>query len=90
LDNPVDMLEASTRDPLSGRAKITSVIFAVPRRIHSRVSRRTAFQLYGVAKTTIVVMTVAVGRISASRQKRSVVQSEMRPGYEAADRSPII
>jgi hypothetical protein len=60
IGHSLDMLEASTRDPLFKRAKIASVIFAVPRRIHSHVSRRTAFQLYGVAKTMIVVMTVAL------------------------------
>jgi tetratricopeptide (TPR) repeat protein len=54
------MLEASIRDPLTKRAKMTSAIFAVPRRIHSHLSRRTASELYGVAKTTIVIMTVAL------------------------------
>jgi predicted Zn-dependent protease len=54
------MLEPSNRDPSSKRAKITSAIFAVPRRIHSHVSGRTTLQLYGLAKTTIVVMTVAL------------------------------
>jgi tetratricopeptide (TPR) repeat protein len=54
------MPEASDRDPLTKRAKMTSVIFSVPRRIHSHVSRRTTSELYGVAKTTIVVMTVAL------------------------------
>ena len=39
---------------VSPRVKIASIIFAVPRRIHSHVSSRTTSELYGVAKTTIV------------------------------------
>jgi tetratricopeptide (TPR) repeat protein len=54
------MLETTHRDPLTKRAKITSAIFAVPRRIHSHISRRTTSELYFFAKTTIVVMTVAL------------------------------
>lgn len=54
------MLEASHRDPLTKRAKITSVIFAVPRHVHSHISRRTTSELYGFAKTTVVIMSVAL------------------------------
>jgi tetratricopeptide (TPR) repeat protein len=42
------------------RAKIASVIFAVPRRIHSHVSSRTTSELYGLAKTTIVIMAAVL------------------------------
>jgi tetratricopeptide (TPR) repeat protein len=54
------MLEASNIAPLTRGAKITSVIFAVPRHVHSHVSRRTASELYGIAKTTVVIMSVAL------------------------------
>ena len=54
------MQEVSNRDSLTKRARIASVVFAMPRRIHSHVSRRTTSELYGVAKTTIVVLTVAL------------------------------
>jgi tetratricopeptide (TPR) repeat protein len=57
------MLEASNRVPPTRRAKITSVIFAVPRHVHSHVSRRTASELYGFAKTTVVIMSVALPTI---------------------------
>jgi tetratricopeptide (TPR) repeat protein len=54
------MQEASNRDPIAKRTKLTSAVFAVPRRIHSHISRRTTSELYGLAKTAIVVMTVAL------------------------------
>jgi hypothetical protein len=38
------------------RSKIASAVFAVPRRIHSHVSSRTTSELYGVAKTAIVIL----------------------------------
>jgi hypothetical protein len=47
---------AQSAKRVSRRAKIASVIFAVPRRVHSHVSSRTTSELYGVAKTTIVIM----------------------------------
>jgi hypothetical protein len=54
------MQEASNRDSIAKRTKLTSAVFAVPRRIHSHISRRTTSELYGLAKTAIVVMTVAL------------------------------
>jgi hypothetical protein len=39
---------------------MASVIFAVPRHVHSHVSGRTASELYGFAKTTVVIMSVAL------------------------------
>lgn len=54
------MLETSDRLPLTRRAKIASVMFALPRHVHSHVSRRTASELYSFAKTTIVIMSVAL------------------------------
>jgi Flp pilus assembly protein TadD len=41
-------------------AKITSAVLAVPRRIHSHVSSRTTSELYGAAKTTIVIMAAVL------------------------------
>src|ERR1700690_3289265 len=54
------MLETSNRLPLTRRAKMASVIFSVPRHVHSHVSGRTASELYGFAKTTVVIMSVAL------------------------------
>jgi tetratricopeptide (TPR) repeat protein len=54
------MQEATNRDPITRREKLTSAVFAVPRRIHSHISRQTTSELYGIAKTTIVVMSVAL------------------------------
>jgi len=54
------MLETTNRLPLTRRAKIASVIFAVPRHVHSHVSGRTASELYAFAKTTVVIMSVAL------------------------------
>jgi Flp pilus assembly protein TadD len=45
---------------VSPRAKIASIVFAVPRRIHSHVSSRTTSELYGAAKTTIVIMAAVL------------------------------
>jgi Flp pilus assembly protein TadD len=47
---------AQSAKRVSPRAKIASVIFAVPRRVHSHVSSRTTSELFRVAKTTIVIM----------------------------------
>jgi tetratricopeptide (TPR) repeat protein len=41
---------------LASRGKVGSIILAVPRRIHSHVSQRTTSELYGVAKTTVVIL----------------------------------
>lgn len=53
-----DSAQATKR--VSPRAKIASVIFAVPRRVHSHVSSRTNSELYGLAKTTIVIMAAVL------------------------------
>src|SRR4051794_26756753 len=42
------------------RAKIATFVLAVPRHIHSHVSSRTTAELYGFAKTTIVIMAGVV------------------------------
>ncbi|MEW6645476.1 MAG: tetratricopeptide repeat protein [Pseudomonadota bacterium] len=51
---------SSKSAPSADRSKIASVVLAAPRRIHSHISRRTASELYGVAKTMIVVMTAVL------------------------------
>jgi tetratricopeptide (TPR) repeat protein len=53
-----DSAQATKR--VSPRAKIASVIFAVPRRVHSHVSSRTTSELYGLGKTTIVIMAAVL------------------------------
>ncbi len=42
------------------RARIRTAFFGVPRRIHSHVSHRTTVELFGLAKTTIVIVTAIV------------------------------
>jgi tetratricopeptide (TPR) repeat protein len=54
------MQEATNRDWITRRAKLNSAVLAMARHIHSHVSRRTTSELYGVAKTSIVIMTVAL------------------------------
>ncbi|HEY2444432.1 MAG TPA: tetratricopeptide repeat protein, partial [Rhizomicrobium sp.] len=47
---------SNSAPPPPKRAGVTSAVLAVPRRIHSHVSQRTTSELYGVAKTTIVIL----------------------------------
>jgi predicted Zn-dependent protease len=49
--------------PPPKRARVTSAFLAVPRRIHTHVSSRTASELFGVAKTAIVIMTAVLPAI---------------------------
>jgi tetratricopeptide (TPR) repeat protein len=41
-------------------AKLASAVLAVPRRIHAQVSSRTTSELYGAAKTAIVILTAVL------------------------------
>jgi tetratricopeptide (TPR) repeat protein len=52
------MPSLSESDQAAKRSKFASVVLTVPRRIHSHVSRRTASELYGFAKTAVVLITV--------------------------------
>ena len=54
------MQVASDSAQLDKRSRMAAAVFALPRRIHSHVSRQTTSELYAVAKTTIVVMTAVV------------------------------
>jgi hypothetical protein len=45
------------------RGGIKSAMLAVPRRIHSHVSQRTTSELYGIGKTTIVVLAAVLPTI---------------------------
>src|ERR1700761_1050711 len=47
---------AQSAKPTRTHSRITSAVFSVPSRIHAHVSSRTASELYGVAKTTIVIL----------------------------------
>jgi tetratricopeptide (TPR) repeat protein len=56
---------SNSAPPPPKRAGVTSVILAVPRRIHSHVSQRTTKELYGVAKTTIVILAAVLPTLIA-------------------------
>ncbi|MBV8924916.1 MAG: tetratricopeptide repeat protein [Bradyrhizobium sp.] len=49
-----DSARSTQRHPF--RVTVKSALLAVPRRIHSQVSRRTTSELYGIAKTAIVIL----------------------------------
>jgi Flp pilus assembly protein TadD len=53
-----DTARPAPRFPARGRIK--SAFLAVPRRIHSHVSQRTTSEIYGVAKTAIVILAAVV------------------------------
>jgi Flp pilus assembly protein TadD len=56
-DPQQNMSESARLDQrLTPRSKFSSVLLAMPRHIHSQVSRRTTSELYGVAKTTVVIL----------------------------------
>lgn len=58
MQNVSDSAQAAKR--AAPGAKISSAVLAVPRRIHSHVSSRTTSELYGAAKTTIVIMAAVL------------------------------
>jgi tetratricopeptide (TPR) repeat protein len=51
---------APSAERATPRSRITSAVFAVPRRIHAHVSRRTTSEIYGAAKTTIVILAAVL------------------------------
>jgi tetratricopeptide (TPR) repeat protein len=51
---------ARSTQSATSRGRIKSVVFAVPWRIHSHVSQRTTSELYGLAKTAIVILATVL------------------------------